>query len=200
MKGSLYSCFLITRLPSRSRRLIDIWKPSIACELYDWFCIPSEQVASSPGHSRFYLVAVEKNREKAWDQNYTKQCHGPEMVDVVLRSLRRPSPDFSPRLCDTIWEWPGDEATCSLRTWCLHILLEILVYYLYTLGPPSCSCVPNLKIFSISFIFTCCSRSIYATMRSSRNPGSDTRSPLTRRKLLSCCTTRQMYPFGSLSV
>jgi len=32
--------------------------------------------------------------------------------DVVLRSFdTRPSPDFSPRLRDKIWEWPGDEAT-----------------------------------------------------------------------------------------
>ena len=27
-------------------------------------------VASSPGHSRFYLAAVEKNRETAWDHCY----------------------------------------------------------------------------------------------------------------------------------
>jgi len=32
---------------------------------------------------RFYLAAVEKNWEKAWDQNYAKIRHGPEMVDSV---------------------------------------------------------------------------------------------------------------------
>ena len=28
----------------------------------------------------------------------------------------RPSPDFSPRLRDKIWEWPGDEATFLYHT------------------------------------------------------------------------------------
>ena len=40
-------------------------------------------VASSPGHSQIYLAAMEKNWEKAWDQNYAKLCHRPEMVDSV---------------------------------------------------------------------------------------------------------------------
>ena len=46
---------------------------------------PSNQklVALSPGHSQIYLTAMEKNREKAWDQNYAKLRHGPEMVDSV---------------------------------------------------------------------------------------------------------------------
>ena len=30
---------------------------------------------------------------------------------TASRNGTRPSPDFSPRLRDKIWEWPGDEAT-----------------------------------------------------------------------------------------
>ena len=32
--------------------------------------VPQIWVASSPGPSQIYLAVVEKNREKAWDQNY----------------------------------------------------------------------------------------------------------------------------------
>ena len=84
------------------------------------------------------LTAVEKNREKAWDQNYAKLRHRPEMVDsvvqtesllrtnqvhhfwsgTVLRSFDpRSSPNFSTRLQDKIWEWPGVEATPSFSCW-----------------------------------------------------------------------------------
>ena len=42
-----------------------------------------EHVASSPGHSQILSRSCRENREKAWDQNYAKLRHRPEMVDSV---------------------------------------------------------------------------------------------------------------------
>jgi len=68
---------------------------------------------------RFYLAAMEKNWEKAWDQNYvtdrkwwTRFVLTESTISGLWHSFDpRPSPDFSPRLRDKISEWPGDEAT-----------------------------------------------------------------------------------------
>ena len=108
-------------------------------------------LASSPGHSqilscsqprpqatpRFYLAAVEKNPEKAWDQNYitdrkwwtqyvmwTRFVLTESTISDPWRSFDpRPSPNFSPRLWDKIWEWPGDEARV--------VYLHMYVWYIW---------------------------------------------------------------------
>ena len=62
---------------------------------------------------------MEKNREKAWEQSYvtdrkwwTRFVLTESTISSPWRSFDpRPSPDFSPRLQDKIWEWPGDEAS-----------------------------------------------------------------------------------------
>ena len=62
-------------------------------------CLSCQIVASTPGPSQIFLTAVEKNQEKAWDQNYVTDR--PEMVDSV--SINRvhvtywPSPRSSVR-------------------------------------------------------------------------------------------------------
>ena len=54
-------------------------------------------------------------REKAWDQNYVTDQKWWTRFVLTEPGPRcsfdpRPSPDFSRRLRDKIWEWPGDEA------------------------------------------------------------------------------------------
>ena len=59
-----------------------------------------------PLPDRFYLAAVEKNQEKAWDQNYvTDQKWWTRLVQTesTLHVLRG------------AWEGPGDEATTFLQ-------------------------------------------------------------------------------------
>ena len=123
--------------------------------------IPVQQVAavaSSPGHSQVFSWAVEKNREKAWDQNYvTDRKWWTRLVRNVTRFVLtestvsgpwrsfdpRPSPDFSPRLRDKIWEWPGNEAmaaavipSLSSRMGCGHTRQSALVHVIYPTPPP----------------------------------------------------------------
>ena len=72
----------------------------------------------SPGH---FQILFRSHGEKLGEGLGSPLCHGPEMVDSVLTestisgpwrsSDLRPSPNFSPRLRDKIWKWPGDEAT-----------------------------------------------------------------------------------------
>ena len=46
--------------------------------------------------------------------------------DIVLHSFDpRPSPDFSPRLQDKIWEWPGDEGMSAPQTICVQTTCDV---------------------------------------------------------------------------
>ena len=87
-----------------------------------WYMYPRPQATP-----RFYLTAAKKNREKAWDRYYftdqkwwTPLLYEPSKHYVLPVSTisgpwrsndSRLSPDFSLRLWNKIWEWPGDDTS-----------------------------------------------------------------------------------------
>ena len=95
----------------------------------------SIMLTSSLGHSQILSGSRGENREKVWDQIYiTNQKWWTRLVQsesmlctdrVTISSPwcsfdHRPSPNFSPRLRDKIWEGPGDEATI-MSQWVVRI-------------------------------------------------------------------------------
>ena len=66
----------------------------------------------------------------------------PGFISQSWRKNPRPLPDFSPRLQEKIWEWPGDEASCDqymrLISWIVftvivttHVFSGCLTIYYY---------------------------------------------------------------------
>ena len=64
------------------------------------------QLARPQTTPRFYLAAVEKNRDKAWDHCYIMDR---KWWTRLVRNV-----DSVCRLRDKIWKWPGDEARLIL--------------------------------------------------------------------------------------
>ena len=67
-----------------------------------WWSLSIVDVALSPGHSQ---ILSRSCGEKSGEGLGSLLCLQP-----VTSNNPRPSPNYSPRLQDKIWEWPGDEA------------------------------------------------------------------------------------------
>ena len=70
--------------------------------LVPWPMLP---LASSPGQ-----IISRSCGEKPWEHCYVVHRTESTVSGPWRSNVPRPSPDFSPRLRDKIWEWPGDEA------------------------------------------------------------------------------------------
>ena len=115
----------------RVRRLVLTWSDALALSLllssYSWCTriTPSTHVYT-PFVSDLVLaksVAVGKTARQTllfdrllyWRHIPWARCyHRVHHFQSVTYFGTRPSPDFSPRLRDKIWDWPGDEATCTV--------------------------------------------------------------------------------------
>ena len=80
----------------------ELSEPLVGSGLQDY----SSSLVPRPLPYFIMLAAMEKNQEKAWDHCY---------VTGQKWWTRPPSPDFSPRLRDKIWEWPRDKSSKVLQ-------------------------------------------------------------------------------------